>query len=68
MRATRHPWYSPSAWLSSLLFELAMRSPNDIDMMLAAAFGVVEICGLKRASKPILRAVAHWFRARMNAR
>jgi hypothetical protein len=52
MTHTRHSWYTPSAWVSTILFEVASRAPNDMDMLIAAAYGVVEVCGIKRASKP----------------
>jgi hypothetical protein len=54
MKQTRHKWYTPSAWVSTFLYEVASRAPNDLDMFIAAAYGIVEICGLKRASKPAL--------------
>lgn len=50
---TRHPWYSPSSWVSSALLEIASKAPDDLGMMIAAIYGVVEVCGLKRASRPL---------------
>lgn len=47
---TRHPWYSPTAWVSRILFEVAARAPEPSDMIVAALWGAVEICGIKRVS------------------
>src|SRR5947209_2390108 len=62
---TKHAWYNPTAWVSSLLFEVALRAPHDIDVIVAAAYGVVEVCGLKRASKPLLAALRQWLRRKV---
>ncbi len=48
---TRHPWWSPSAWASSFLFAVAIRAPNDADLIVAALYGIVEVCGIKRIIK-----------------
>jgi hypothetical protein len=51
IHGSRHPWYTPSAWASSILFEVAKHAPNDAGMVVAGLYGVVEVCGLKRVVK-----------------
>jgi hypothetical protein len=50
-RGTRHAWYTPSAWVSTLLFEVARRAPNEAGMVVAGLYGLVEVCGLMRVAK-----------------
>lgn len=63
---SRAPWWNPSAWISSILFEVASRAPNDLDMIAAAAYGVVEVCGIKRAVKPLFSALENWLRSKLH--
>lgn len=55
---TSRPWYSPSGMAASIIRQIAEKIPpgNDMDMILGAAYGVLEVCGIKRAVKPLFRA------------
>lgn len=68
MKNTRHSWYTPSAWISTILFEVASKAPNDIDILIAAAYGVVEVCGLKRASKPALAMLKTFLKSKFSSK
>ena len=57
MTHTRHSWYTLSAWVSVLLFELAMYMPNDSFLMYAIAHCAVEGYGVVQTLRMVREAL-----------
>lgn len=66
VHGSRHKWYTPSAWASSLLYEVAKHAPSEIGMFIAGLYGAVEVFGLNRVIRTVAphikRAAVTWLR------
>lgn len=64
---TRHPWFSMSGLVARALLTAVKIMPEPADLVIAAAFGVVEVLGVKRlwkTVKPVLiKTIKEQFRA-----